>query len=281
MPTQILHSLLHAPDGVLYQAQTAGLHLLVQKQGSQIALFFQNQDGSLDGPMSRLDLTRPLYLLAEYSQALLLALLWQPEPVRVALVGYGGGRLTLVLAEALPNTTLVSIDIDPLFFWIGQHYFGVPTQERLIEQVGDGRALLARTGSAYDIILLDAFSDQQSNLNHLATTEFYQICAERLTPEGIVATNLLRSDALLERKAAAFATSFNQTWVVAMKHSLVFYGSSRTRFPLTQAIPRATILAERLGFAFPFAEHAANLRPYRPADLGLARTAPLTDGPGD
>jgi spermidine synthase len=100
------------PDGVLHEER--GLHhIRVIKHGSQVHVYFVEPGGELTGPMSRIDLDRPLHLLAGYMQASVLALALCPDPRRACVLGFGGGRLSLVLHHHLPGVVVESVDIDP------------------------------------------------------------------------------------------------------------------------------------------------------------------------
>ncbi|HEU5087655.1 MAG TPA: spermidine synthase, partial [Roseiflexaceae bacterium] len=92
--TERMRQVCAAPDGVLETARAGRLLLEIHKQARQVSLFFRDPDtGELDGPMSRIECERPFALPGEYTQAVLLALLWQAKPQRACMLGFGGGRL--------------------------------------------------------------------------------------------------------------------------------------------------------------------------------------------
>lgn len=251
-----------APDGVLLDLPLPELHIWVIKQESQIGLFFLNPaSGALDGPMSRIDIARPLHLLAPYTRALLLTLLWRPAPRRVCILGFGGGRLSLVLHTGLPEITLDNVDIDPAFESLASRFFGVSFDERQRLHTADAAAFLESTPQRYDIIIMDAFSDARDNLDHLATGAFYAACRRRLAADGVIGVNLLRSDPRFALKAAALRAGFRATWAVPLRHSLVVFGAGRA--PGAMPAERATDLTRRYRFDFELADLAATLRPLR------------------
>jgi spermidine synthase len=268
------------PDGVLHRGPAGPLQALVIKRTGQVGLYFENPSGALDGPMSRVDPARPLHLLAEYTQALTLGLLWSPDPQRIGVLGLGGGRLSLVLGHHLPRATIDSVDIDPVLAELAERFFGFVAGAQQRVAINDARAFLADSsdGPRYDLLVMDAFSDQSDNLEHLATVEFYALCRAQIRRGGTLALNMLRSDTQLAGKTAALAASFPEILVVPLKHSLVLFGATQAgRLPLRQVEPRAAALQRRLGFDFPFVERAAELRIFRPGEFGLAGAAPLTD----
>jgi spermidine synthase len=258
-----LDRLRREPDGVLHE-QDSGLHRIrVIKDGGQVQLYFVEPDGALAGPMSRIVLDRPLHLLAGYTQALALALIFRPQPRRVCVLGFGGGRLSLVLHHHLPDAVIESVDIDPAFGPIAERFFGLAYDARQRLFVADGRAHLEGAGAAYEVLVMDAFSDSSDNLDHLATREFYALCRRRLAPGGVVCANLLRSDPRFDAKLAAFRASFRQVYAVALRRSLVLFGNDRARPSDHQVARRASELQRIHGFDFPFLERAQELRPYR------------------
>ncbi|MDZ4717182.1 MAG: fused MFS/spermidine synthase [Roseiflexaceae bacterium] len=265
------------PDGVLFERVIGALHIVVIKRSDQIGLLFVNPSGTLDGPMSRIDLTRPLHLPAEYAQALTLSLLWRPEPQRVCMLGFGGGRLPLIFHHHLPHVIIESIDIDSVFVEIAERFFGVEIDERQRVVIGDGRAFLTQDGPRYDIIVMDAFGDNDNHLDHLGTVEFYTCCQQRLLQGGVLCVNMLRTDPHFGQKIAAFCHEFAHVSALPLKYSLILYGSTQRHHTAAQIAKRAAELQARLGLDFPFAERATDLRPFRLADLGFSDAKPLRD----
>jgi spermidine synthase len=270
-----LAPLLSEPDGTLHE-EDSGLHRIrVIKQGRQVHLYFVEPDGELAGPMSRIDLGRPLHLLATYMQAAMLGLAWRPEPGRVCVLGFGGGRLSLVLHHHLPRAVIDSVDIDPAFGPLAARFFGVTYDERQRLFVDDARAFLERgAGGGYGLVVMDAFRDSSDNLNHLATREFYELCRRRMVPGGVLCANLLRSDPRLDAKIAALRASFRTLDAVERRRSIVALASDQPRRSPQALVRAAAELERRYGFDFPLAEHAAALGPLRSAP-GIS---PLSDG---
>ncbi len=252
------------PDGVIYDRQLPQIRLWIIKEGTCISLFFLNPaNGLLDGPMSRIDIARPLHLLAPYNRAFLLALLWCPSPRRVCMLGFGGGRIALVLHAHLPDVIIDNVDIDPEFETVAATYFGVTFDERQRLHIADAREYLQQSLHRYDIIFMDAFSDARDNLDHLATAEFYAVCQKRLLPGGVIGINLLRSDPCFTAKAHIFRTSFRTTLAAPLRHSLVLFGAGRMPAPATTLREQAHKLVLRYGFDADLMDIAATLRPLR------------------
>ncbi|MEN9937754.1 MAG: hypothetical protein RLZZ387_4333 [Chloroflexota bacterium] len=266
------------PEGTLHEEDSGLHHIRVVKHGGQVHLYFVEADGWLAGPMSRIDIDRPLHLLALYTQAAVLSLLWRPDPRRICVLGFGGGRLSLVLHHHLPGAIVDSVDIDPAFGPIAERFFGVAYDARQRLFVADARAFLeSGADEQYDVLVMDAFRDSSDNLDHLATLGFYRLCRRRMAPGGVLCVNLLRSDPRFDAKAAAIRESFRHVAALEQRRSLVLFGTDRARLDQRLAA-RAADLQRGHGFDFPFVERAAELRPYRgPSGAPGEHAVPLDD----
>jgi spermidine synthase len=252
------------PDGTLHDAASALHQIRIVKHAGQVHFYFRDPaTGTLEGPMSRIALDRPLHLLAEYTQAAMLVLLWQPDPRRICLIGLAGGRLSMIFYHHFPAAAIDNVDVDPAVAAIASRYFGLAFDQRQTITIADGRAYLAARDIAYDIIVMDAFRDDTDNLDHLATVEFYQECKARLARGGALCANLLKSDARFREKSRTFLASFRYVYAAELKRSVVLFGSDLRRLSAEENGQRAADLQRRHGFDFPFAERAAALRPAR------------------
>jgi spermidine synthase len=263
--TQRLNALKHLPDGILHDEITPLHHIRIIKDTGQIQFYFVDpSSGALDGPMSRIELDRPLRLLAGYTQAAMLTLLWNPAPARVCLLGMAGGRLALLFYHHFADSVIDNVDIDPAVIRIAQAYFGITFDDRQRIAIQDARTFLnADLSPRYDIIVMDAFRDSTDELNHLATRQFYQACGRRLTPGGVLCINILKSDRLFFEKIKTVMSSFRYVFISEHKRSLVLFGNDRRPLMHDQIVANAALLQHRHAFDFPFEERAAALQPAR------------------
>jgi len=270
------------PDGTIHDEISAPHRIRVVKHAGQVHFYFVDQaSGSLVGPMSRISLDRPLHLLAEYTQAATLALLWRADPARVCLIGLAGGRLSMIFYHHFPRAAIDNVDIDPAAAMVAARYFGLGFDQRQTIAAQDARAYLSARGPAYDIVIMDAFSDHGDNLDHLATIEFYQVCKARLARGGVLCANLLASDALFLEKSKTFLESFRHVFVAEHKRGVVLFGNDQRRLTGDEIARRAGALQRAHSFDFPFAERSAALKPARELALfsaeRLRRVAVLCD----
>ncbi len=105
----------------------------------------------------------------------------------------GGGAYTIprTLHARYPALDIVVAEIEPSLFDLAQTYFALPVTNQITNHVIDGRMLLARSTTTYDVIFIDAYSTGHFVPPHLATTEFFALVRERLTPDGVVFVNFI------------------------------------------------------------------------------------------
>jgi spermidine synthase len=250
--TRRLAPLRRMPPGILFERVSRYNHIVVRWTTDQLLLCYRHPRHQIEEIESRLNPAAPLTLLSEYTQAMLLALVWQPAPRRILLVGLGGGRLQMVLHHYLEETTLYTVEIDPVVVEVARRFFGIVPDERQHIIVKDGRDYLRGmpAEAPYDLILLDAYHAGGIPL-HLCTHEFYSECRAHLAPGGAVATNLQASTPLYDAARKTLAVSFRHTAVFPLLGgNVVVIGSDAERLSLQEIRARAGVLQERYGCDF-------------------------------
>lgn len=171
---------------VIYRStRTSGIK--VAENSSQRNLYM---DGNT--LQSSMQLTNPNGLYLEYSQAMMCALLFQPAPKKVLLVGLGGGSLVKFLLDFCPETKIDVAEINSEVIQIAQDFFLLPENERLQIMTDPGEVIVAEkllAGDSYDLILLDAF-DENGPARPLLEEQFLMNCRALLTEGGVFTMNL-------------------------------------------------------------------------------------------
>lgn len=258
------------PPGILFEQRSQYNHIIVRRTADQILLCYRHDHHRSDEVQSRLSLVDPLALVSDYTQAMLLALAWQPTPHHILLIGLGGGRLQMVLHHYLQDTALSTVEIDPLTGEVARRFFGFALDVRQHLTVTDGRNYLRSlpTEAPYDVIMLDAYQAGGIPL-HLCTREFYAECRATLTPTGVVATNLQAGTPLYDSARKTFAASFQHTAVFPLLGgNVVVIGSDAERLQPDQIRERVTAVQHRYhcDFALPEWTQAFAIKaPYRPS----------------
>lgn len=260
------------PDGLILAQRTSSGHVLVVKSDGQVILYFGDARDdttqlNLSGVMSRVLLRDPLHLLGVYTRIMMLALAWRPEPKQVYLLGFGGGRMPMVLNAHFPDVVTDSTETEPVVVRLAQQFFGIGLDDRMRVHVEDGRSYLEeRPESKYDIIWVDCFSGSGQHPLRLSTTHFYQLCREHLEPTGVVVTNLSVHDPLLSRKVSTFGNSFGVSAAFRDESCCVLFGWDDTSVTLDRVRDTAKRLEDRHRFGFPFAVYAEQLTPLSGAE---------------
>ena len=109
-------------------------------------------------------------------------------PERVAILGNAAGTTARAYGEYLPDTAIDGVEIDPELEDVGNRFFDMASNENLSVHSEDARPWLRRSEGGYDAIFVDAYRQPYIPF-YLATTEFFQLVRDRLSPGGVVVVN--------------------------------------------------------------------------------------------
>jgi len=118
-----------------------------------------------------------------------LPMLLHPDPKRGLVICFGTGQTANALRQEEPEE-LDIVDLSPAVFDMAPLFEineDVLNDPRVRPIVMDGRAWLRRTERRYDVITLEPMPPNFAGVNSLYSREFYQIMADRLRPDGVVA----------------------------------------------------------------------------------------------
>jgi hypothetical protein len=127
-----------------------------------------------------------------------LPILWVREPKTILVVGGGGGVVPSQYVLHYPSVTRADVlELDDRVEVAARRYFQMPdnnlpdAQRRLRFVIGDARLNLRDMPGGYDIIFLDAYSSGGQIPFHLLTWEFLKECRDKLSPRGVLVTNII------------------------------------------------------------------------------------------
>lgn len=141
---------------------------------------------------SGMSLKDPYATVFDYSDYLQLGLAYGPSARKVLFVGLGGGSAPKRMWRDFPALQLHAAELDPDVVRVARRWFELPDDRRMRVTAEDGRLFLQGRDERWDLIVVDAyFSD--SIPSHLATTQFIELLRSRLTPGGVVASNVIGS----------------------------------------------------------------------------------------
>ena len=252
------------PDGTIFCKDSGVHYVAVTKDRSHIKLsLIEKVNLHTDLLQSVFDFHNPLHLVSEYTQAMLLGLVWQNQPQRIYIAGFGGGRIPLVLHHYLPETVIECADIDAIAIEAATQCFGVQFDSRLTATIQDGREYLEQQNPdiQYDIIMTDVFFGNGYFPHRLATKEFYQLCKKRLSSDGVVLVNLLQRDEFYAEKVKTFQSVFSQVCVCPWKDiNSVLIGSNSTVLEKDEIVARAKYLQDGHDFSFSLVDRAIEVK---------------------
>jgi len=250
------------PDGTLYAELHGAYFVIIMKGEGNLRLWLLDPQHPDSGVMqSEMRLDDPLALFDDYTQAAMLGLLWQPEPKRVYVAGLGGGCVPLEFHHYFPAVVVDCTEIEPAMIEIATRYFGLGLDERLRVALVDGRSWLMAQSEPYDFIFVDVFLDRGYVPYWMSTVEFYELCREKLTADGILVLNLLASDPYLAARVKALQQVFPVIYANPLPiGNILLYASTNSALDSEALIQRATELQSIHHFAFPFAIRSLDLR---------------------
>jgi len=149
-------------------------------------------------------------MVFSYVRMSMAALLFQPEPRTILVVGLGGGTLPTAFRELFPEAIIDIVEIDPAVVKVAEDYFDFTADEQMQVYPRDARVWTKRAlGKArrYDLIVLDAFNGEYIP-EHLMTQEYLQETRELLAPAGTLIANTFALSDLYHHESATYASVF-------------------------------------------------------------------------
>lgn len=134
-------------------------------------------------------------------------------PKRALVICFGTGQTANAVRRENPDS-LDIVDLDAAVFRMAQHF---PANENVLEDprvrsiVMDGRAWMRRTDRRYDVITLEPMPPNFAGVNSLYSQEFYELAAQHLEPDGIIA-QWLPIHILSVHDAIAIAATFRDVF---------------------------------------------------------------------
>ncbi|WP_049926900.1 spermidine synthase [Halopiger goleimassiliensis] len=172
---------------VVYETQTPHQQLEIVDDGTERTMYL---DGSRH---SAIDLENPDRHVFTYTKYFHLPMLLTDDVEdvdRVLFVGGGGYTGPQDFLEQY-DVEVDVVEIDPAVTAAAEEYFGFDADhEDVTVYDEDARQYLQRTDETYDVIVLDAFKQDQVPF-HLTTQEFMQVASDRLTDDGVLQANVI------------------------------------------------------------------------------------------
>ncbi|MEJ2098577.1 MAG: fused MFS/spermidine synthase [Desulfobacterales bacterium] len=123
-----------------------------------------------------------------YDYYSLLPFIFEGKPRNALIIGLGGGIIANQFRYFHPQIVVDGVEIDPKVIQIARNYFALRPDVDVFNQ--DGRIFVTLTKRKYDIVIIDAYTQQIYIPFHLTTVEFFTELKARLSQQGMVAMNV-------------------------------------------------------------------------------------------
>jgi spermidine synthase len=181
-------------------------HLIIFKEGS-VVYFKRMENGAIT---SAIDVNAPSRQVIPYTRLLFTPIFFKAKPGKVLSIGLGAGAFNRLFNIVYPESSLVTVEIDSMVNELAKKYTGFYETMNNRVAIDDGRVFLRRSNTKWDWIVLDAYVKRSQIPPHLTTLEFYELIKKRLTPDGILVSNLYSGTALFDSHVATLKRAFNQ-----------------------------------------------------------------------
>jgi spermidine synthase len=144
---------------------------------------------SLAEVQSSMDLARPDSLDLAYTRTMMGFLLFHPRPLRIAMIGLGGGSLAKFCYRHLPEADITVLEINPHVIAL-RHEFSIPGDDARFRVVrADGSRYVRAHEGAFDVLLVDGY-DSDGLPGVLSSKRFYDDVFDCLRPSGVMSANI-------------------------------------------------------------------------------------------
>jgi spermidine synthase len=181
--------MLNCPDRIVHSDYWNNHLVEIEDKGGFRSLYFGSR--SLQ---SRMSLAAPHDLVLSYTCYMAMALLLNTTPRNILMVGIGSGSFVRFFHHHFPNCQIDAVDYSSQVINAAKGYFQLPENDQISVFCADGRSFLQDSrAKQYDLILIDAFDDM-GMAPTVYSDLFFNLCAESLTPGGVVSCNLWSND---------------------------------------------------------------------------------------
>ncbi len=214
------------PDASVAHARLPAMNDEPQLRQNSQTLSLSFESTLIQSCMSLID---PDELVLDYTRTMMSALLFNPQPTSVLMVGLGGGSMLKYLHRHVPGADITVVEISQSVIDM-RHAFHIPDDdERLRIECADGAKFMAKPPRRYDLILVDGFTGE-GIAPALCSRSFYLNARKALTAEGFLVANV-QADTAQTREIA-------QRMVKAFEGALISVESDEGGNEIVTAGPR-------------------------------------------
>jgi predicted membrane-bound spermidine synthase len=177
-------------QGLIYEGESAYNYIQVLQFGDTRVLRLNEGQGmhslynpqivNFHGPWEQV-LAAPFFNSPSYN----------PTQIKsMAIVGLAAGTTAREASAVFPGIQIDGFEIDPKIVQVARQYFDM-NEPNLHVFIQDGRVGLEHSRNRYQVISVDAYRPPYIPY-HMTTREFFQVCYDHLTQDGVLVINVGR-----------------------------------------------------------------------------------------
>lgn len=156
-------------------------------------------------------LRKPDAIETEYVQQMMMWVLFNQQPQHIVQLGLGSAALTKFCYRQFPQARVTAIELNPAVITICAAMFALPPNDaRLnVAEMDAMDFVMDRVNhGAIDALQVDLY-DAEARGPVFDTPEFYQACADCLTPDGMMTVNLFGEQSTYPKNLQAMQQVFD------------------------------------------------------------------------
>ena len=166
---------------------------------------------------SCMDMKQPDSLELAYTRTMMGFLLFHPMPLRIGMIGLGGGSLAKFCYRPLPLADISVLEINPHVIALRDD-FSVPADDGRFRVIrADGARYVRAHEGVFDVLLVDGY-DYDGLPGELSSKRFYDDVSDCLRPSGVMAANIHLGNAEFPLLVARVGRSFNGAALAVKEH---------------------------------------------------------------
>jgi len=166
---------------------------------------------------SCMSLMQPDSLDLAYTRTMMGFLLFHPTPLRIGMIGLGGGSMAKFCYRHLPQSDITVLEINPHVIDL-RNEFCVPADDARFRVIrADGARYVRAHEGAFDVLLVDGY-DYDGLPGVLSSKRFYDDVFDCLRPSGVIAANIHLGNDEFPLLVARVGRSFNSRALAVKEH---------------------------------------------------------------
>lgn len=156
-------------------------------------------------------ISRPVEIALEYVRQMMMWMLFKKDPAHIVQLGLGCASLTKFCYHVFPHASVTAVELNPNVIDICRTAFYLPPEDRRLRIIeGDAMDYVSSQArkNRIDILQADLY-DEKARAPAIDTPEFYQACADCLSPEGMMTINIFGMESDRGRTIEALGRAFD------------------------------------------------------------------------